>query len=115
MSGAVVRGQKGILAMLAHPRGMWEFLRDPKAPRRVRVVAVLALLYLISPVDAVPELFAPLVGWLDDLGAAAVALTWLASQGAKYENARAQREAEGIRVEPAVSASAAPASSTPAT
>lgn len=103
MSTPVVRGQKGILAMLGHPRGLWEFLRDPKAPKSARVVAILALIYLVSPIDAVPELVAPLVGWLDDLGATALALTFLASKAAAYENARAQREAQGaeIRVEPA--------------
>lgn len=104
MSTAVARGQKGILSMLGHPRALWEFLRDPKAPRSARVVAILALVYLVSPVDAVPELFAPLVGWLDDLGATGLALTWLASQAAKYENDRARREAEGIKVEPPPSA-----------
>lgn len=99
MSGPIARGQKGILAMLAHPRGMWRFLRDPEAPRSARVVAVLALIYLVSPIDAVPELIAPLVGWLDDLGTTAVALTWLASKAATYENERARREDESIRVE----------------
>ena len=98
-----------MLAMLANPRGLWRYLRDPKTPRGPKVVAVLALVYLVSPVDAVPELIAPLVGWLDDLGVTALALTWLATKGARYENERVEREDEGIAVEPVTpSAGASP-------
>lgn len=114
MSGPVARGQKGILAMLAHPRGIWRFLRDPEAPRSAKVVAALALVYLISPVDAVPELIAPLVGWLDDIGTTALALTWLASKAATYENDRARREDASIKVEAATDAAAAAPTADPA-
>lgn len=89
-----------MLAMLANPRGLWRYLRDPKTPRGPKVVAVLALVYLVSPIDAVPELIAPLVGWLDDLGVTALALGWLATKGARYENERAATENEGIAVNP---------------
>lgn len=39
------------------------------------LIAVLALLYLISPLDIIPDAF-PIVGWLDDLGV----LAWAARQ-----------------------------------
>jgi len=39
---------------------------------------VLALVYLVWPVDLVPD-FAPVIGWLDDLGIAALAIAYLAS------------------------------------
>ncbi len=101
----VARGQKGILAMLANPAGMWRFLRDPNTAKRTKIVAVLAVLYLVSPLDAVPELLVPLFGWLDDVGVTALALTWLASRAARYENELPRPESPGIDVR-AVSPSA---------
>ena len=43
----------------------WALLRDPRAPKSVKAVIVLAGLYVISPVDFVPD-FIPILGWLDD-------------------------------------------------
>lgn len=44
----------------------------------VTVILVLALLYIISPIDLIPDVI-PVVGWIDDLvvalGAGAVALS----------------------------------------
>ncbi len=37
------------------------------SPATQRVLFVLALLYVLSPVDAIPDV-APLVGWMDDAG-----------------------------------------------
>ena len=95
---AVARGQKGILAMLANPAGMWRFLRDPTTAKRTKLLAVLAVLYLVSPLDAVPELLVPLFGWLDDVGVTALALTWLASKAARYENELPRPDSPGIDV-----------------
>ncbi len=39
------------------------------------IIAVLAMLYVISPLDLIPD-FIPVVGWLDDLGV----LVWAARQ-----------------------------------
>lgn len=39
------------------------------------VISVLAMLYVISPLDLIPDLI-PVVGWLDDLGV----LVWAARQ-----------------------------------
>jgi uncharacterized membrane protein YkvA (DUF1232 family) len=44
----------------------------------VAVILILALLYIISPIDAIPD-FIPVAGWVDDLavgvGAGATALS----------------------------------------
>ena len=53
-------------------------LRDPQTPRWAKVVAVTALLYVVSPLDVVPDL-APVIGWIDDLGVAAMAVSALLS------------------------------------
>lgn len=43
----------------------WAVLRDPRAPRAAKLATVLAALYLISPLDFVPDTI-PVLGWLDD-------------------------------------------------
>lgn len=43
----------------------WAMLRDPRAPMAAKLTAVLALLYVISPIDLVSD-FIPILGWLDD-------------------------------------------------
>lgn len=93
--------KKGMLGMIANPRGLWRFLRDPGASKFAKLSAILAVLYIVSPVDALPDYVVPLLGFLDDLGFTAVALAYIASQAAKYENAKLEagerREAgEGI-------------------
>ena len=39
------------------------------------IIAVFAMLYIISPLDLIPD-FIPVIGWLDDLGV----LVWAARQ-----------------------------------
>ena len=39
------------------------------------IIALLAILYVISPLDLIPD-FIPVIGWLDDLGV----LVWAARQ-----------------------------------
>lgn len=46
-------------------RLVWAMLRDPRAPAAAKLTAVLAVLYVVSPFDLVPDLV-PILGWLDD-------------------------------------------------
>lgn len=41
------------------------------------ILAALALLYLISPIDLVPDWIFPIVGWLDDLGIITLVALWI--------------------------------------
>lgn len=41
-------------------------VKDPRVPRRSKVVIGAALAYLVSPVDLIPE-FVPVIGFADDL------------------------------------------------
>ncbi|MFV0679744.1 YkvA family protein [Ottowia sp.] len=43
----------------------WAVLRDARAPWSAKLVTVLAVLYVVSPVDLVSDLI-PVLGWLDD-------------------------------------------------
>jgi uncharacterized membrane protein YkvA (DUF1232 family) len=51
--------------------------RDPRVPRRAKIVVLLAGLWVLSPVDLVPE-FLPVIGPLDDVVVVALALRYAA-------------------------------------
>jgi uncharacterized membrane protein YkvA (DUF1232 family) len=57
---------------------VWAMLRDPRAPMAAKATALLAVLYVVSPVDFVPDVI-PLLGWIDD-GVIAVLLLKLATR-----------------------------------
>jgi len=64
-------------------RALYHFLRDPKADWKPKFFLVLVVLYLIWPLDLVPDL-APVLGWLDDVGFTTLALTYLIYASKKY-------------------------------
>jgi uncharacterized membrane protein YkvA (DUF1232 family) len=53
--------------------------RDPRVPRRAKVAVALAGLWVLSPVDLIPE-FLPVIGPLDDVVVVALALRYAARQ-----------------------------------
>lgn len=59
--------------LLSQVRLAVRLLREPRVPLLTRAVPLLAALYLISPLDFIPDIF-PIIGQLDDLGIAVLAL-----------------------------------------
>ncbi|MBN8747598.1 Uncharacterised protein [Xylophilus ampelinus] len=57
---------------------VWAMLRDPRTPGAAKLTVLLAVLYVLSPVDLIPDVV-PLLGWLDD-GVVALLLLRLAMQ-----------------------------------
>jgi uncharacterized membrane protein YkvA (DUF1232 family) len=57
-------------------RQLWFALRHPLAPRWLKVGAVLIVLYVLSPIDLIPDAI-PFVGVLDDLVLVPLAIRWL--------------------------------------
>lgn len=47
-------------------RVLWRALRHPEAPRWLKVGTAMLVLYLVSPIDLVPDAL-PLIGVVDDL------------------------------------------------
>lgn len=43
----------------------WAVLRDPRSPKAAKIATLLAALYVISPIDFIPDAI-PILGWLDD-------------------------------------------------
>jgi uncharacterized membrane protein YkvA (DUF1232 family) len=59
-------------------RRLWFALRHPAAPGWLKPATALLLLYLISPLDLVPDAL-PVVGIVDDLVLLPLAVHWLLS------------------------------------
>ena len=51
--------------------------RDPRVPRKVKLVVALAGVWVLSPIDLIPE-FLPVIGPLDDVVVVAIALRYAA-------------------------------------
>lgn len=62
---------------------MWKFIQDPDAPWSGKVIAIAALIYVISPLDAIPDII-PGLGLSDDAAIIALAFAKLASDLQKY-------------------------------
>jgi uncharacterized membrane protein YkvA (DUF1232 family) len=80
----------------ARPRLGWfqalaRYCGDPSASLVGKLAALLAIVYVIVPVDLVPDV--PLVGWLDDIGVMGLATAWLARVVARYRADEALPEA----------------------
>ncbi|MEI7512666.1 MAG: YkvA family protein [Candidatus Uhrbacteria bacterium] len=48
-------------------KGLWSFLSDASADWKPKALVIVSIVYLLWPVDLIPD-FAPILGWLDDIG-----------------------------------------------
>lgn len=72
---------------------LWRALRHPLQPRWLKPASVLLVLYLLSPVDLLPD-FIPLLGVLDDLVLIPLAVRYMLRRlpaAVRADIARAQR------------------------
>lgn len=79
--------------LLMRAKQLFQFFMSPKITGTQKVLAGGALLYIISPIDLVPD-FIPIAGWLDDLGVAAFALKYIFSQMDNLSEIEAAEEVE---------------------
>ena len=73
MSPAGSIGQR--LARLA------KLLSDPRTPKLPKLAVLLAVAYAVWPLDLFPDFAIPVLGYLDDLVVAWLALRWLGNRG----------------------------------
>jgi uncharacterized membrane protein YkvA (DUF1232 family) len=64
---------------------LYKMARDPDVPWQYKAAAVGALVYLISPIDAVPDII-PVVGLLDDVAVITAAVASLGAALMKYKD-----------------------------
>jgi uncharacterized membrane protein YkvA (DUF1232 family) len=57
-------------------RRLWFALRHPAAPLWLKVGTGLIVLYVLSPIDLIPDAI-PVLGWIDDLVIVPFAIRWL--------------------------------------
>ena len=57
-------------------RRLWFALRHPAAPTWLKVGTALIVLYVLSPVDLIPDVI-PIFGWVDDIVIVPLAIRWL--------------------------------------
>ncbi len=52
---------------------LWYACRDPRTPALAKVAAVAVAVYVICPIDFIPDIF-PIMGWADDVALLALAV-----------------------------------------
>jgi len=57
-------------------RRLWFAVRHPAAPTWLKVGTALIVLYVVSPIDLIPDVL-PIVGVVDDLIVVPLAIRWL--------------------------------------
>jgi uncharacterized membrane protein YkvA (DUF1232 family) len=62
---------------------LWRAFRDAGTPVYLKVLMLLVPLYLLSPIDLIPD-FVPLVGWLDDIVVIPMLVSWIVSMLPKH-------------------------------
>ena len=77
------------MSTLQRVQRMLTLLRDPRVAKLPRFAVFAALAYLVWPVDLLPEIALPIVGWLDDATLIWMALRWLAKAGDEADRAGA--------------------------
>lgn len=93
--GARTRTHAAHLAPLfLRPTAVWRFFRDPTASRASKLVLAAAFLYVVWPLDLIPDA-APVIGWLDDLGVASAALAFVATRVSRHASSAAGDEHTG--------------------
>ena len=73
------------LKLLTKAKKLWAYLRSGAVSKKEKLVIIAAMLYLISPIDVVPDVI-PVIGWLDDLGVAGIAINYILSRVDRHES-----------------------------
>ncbi|WP_338871122.1 YkvA family protein [Myxococcus stipitatus] len=60
------------------------YVRDPRVSLWRKLAGVMAVVYFLSPVDAVPD-FIPVLGWLDDLGVLSAAAFFMVREVQRHQ------------------------------
>jgi uncharacterized membrane protein YkvA (DUF1232 family) len=65
-----IKNYRNLLRLLPHLPHMgrlcWRLWRDRRVPKYLKGMVIVTLLYVLSPIDLIPEFFVPFIGQLDD-------------------------------------------------
>ncbi len=77
---------------------LWRAFMAPQTPVHLKALMLLVPLYLVSPIDLLPD-FIPLAGWLDDAIVIPMLVSWIVGLLPQMAPVRATRdEARGDKV-----------------
>jgi uncharacterized membrane protein YkvA (DUF1232 family) len=83
------------VAVKGDARVMWHALRHPEAPLWLKLGAAGLVLYLVSPIDLIPDVL-PVIGVMDDLVLVPLAMRWLLGRLPAHLRDHAEQRA-GVR------------------
>jgi len=79
------------MTLLARLRRIAVLMADRRTPALPRIAVLLAVVYLLWPVDLIPDFAPPVIGYLDDIVAIWLALRWLIKSGTAAQVSVPQR------------------------
>ncbi|MBS3996866.1 MAG: DUF1232 domain-containing protein [Hydrogenophaga sp.] len=83
------------VAVKGDARLMWHALRHPEAPGWLKIGAAALVLYVLSPVDLIPDVL-PIIGVMDDLVLVPLAMRWLIGRLPPHIRAHAEQRRGGL-------------------
>jgi uncharacterized membrane protein YkvA (DUF1232 family) len=86
------------LAVRGDAKRLWYALGHPDAPVWLKAGTAAIVLYLLSPIDLIPEMI-PVLGVVDDLVIVPMALRWLLSRLPTHVREHADARASGARAQ----------------
>jgi uncharacterized membrane protein YkvA (DUF1232 family) len=86
---------KKTLAKIGRARALVRYFRDREASILGKLFVLLAVVYVISPVDLIPDAF-PIVGWLDDMGVMSLAVAFMWKVVGRYREAPQAADRDGL-------------------
>ncbi|MBE0587916.1 MAG: DUF1232 domain-containing protein [Hydrogenophaga sp.] len=84
------------LAVRGDAKRLWYALGHPESPGWLKAGAAALVLYLISPIDFIPDML-PVIGVLDDLVIVPLALRWLLARLPAHIRTYADQRSGGAR------------------
>tara|TARA_R110002167_G_scaffold110673_2_gene281284 strand:- start:1909 stop:2217 length:309 start_codon:yes stop_codon:yes gene_type:complete len=84
---AKLKSIKGLRALIQKALLLYVLLIDADTPAWVKAAVIAALIYLVDPIDAIPDI-TPLIGYLDDLAVISAAIKALANQIKPHHHTR---------------------------
>lgn len=80
-------------------RRLWFALRHPAAPAWLKIGTGLIVLYVLSPIDLIPDVL-PVIGVVDDIVLVPLAIRWMLKRLPPEITAAADRRFSGVRPGP---------------
>lgn len=75
----IERNKTRVFNLIGHLKALKNYMLDPDVKWYRKSVAVAALIYFVTPFDAIPD-FTPIAGFLDDLGVIVAAIKFLGNE-----------------------------------